>query len=145
MGSFRWDEAALAAFKKRAAQWRAEGAVRTHVTTPKPYAKLPKVKGPSELEVMLELQILGSALPAPLREFEAFDDRKFRLDFAWPERRIGVEVQGMVHRIKGRFGADIEKRALHMLAGWRVLEVSRKEIKSGAAIEWLLRLWEGKR
>ena len=51
----------------------------------------------------------------------------------------------MVHRIKGRFRADIEKRALALLAGWRVLEVSGAEIRSGQAIAWLIALLQAKR
>jgi hypothetical protein len=46
----------------------------------------------------------------------------------------------MAHRIKGKFKRDIEKRALAMLAGWRVLEVDGAAIKDGRAIAWTKRL-----
>ncbi len=46
-------------------------------------------------------------------------------------------MQGMAHRIKVKFKADIEKRALAMLSGWRVLEVGGDQVRSGQALEWL--------
>ena len=75
-----------------------------------------------------------------IREYYAINGRDFRLDFAWPSRKLYVEVQGMAHRIKGRFRADIERRALLTLAGWRGLEVGGAEIRNGKGIEWLKQL-----
>ena len=68
--------------------------------------------------------------------------RDWRLDFAWAQRRppVAVEVQGGVHRIKGKHRADIEKRAALMLAGWRVLEIDGATIRDGRALQWLLQL-----
>ncbi len=91
----------------------------------------------SKIEEMLAEQIAAAGLPAPVREFKYVHGRRFRLDFAWPDRMIGVEVQGMVHRIKKRFEADIEKRALGLLAGWRIMEVSGASIRSGQAVKWI--------
>lgn len=102
-------------------------------------------KGPSPLELAFAEQLSILRVPAPQREYQFLAERGFRLDFAWPGQRIAVEVQGMVHRIKGRFRADIEKRALALLAGWRVLEVSGAEIRSGQAIAWLIALMQVKR
>jgi very-short-patch-repair endonuclease len=110
---------------------------------PAPAPKLRAGRGPSELELLFAQQLTLLKLPNPLREFKHIEHRDFRLDFAWPDRRLGVEVQGMVHRIKARFSGDIEKRALGLLAGWRVLEVSGAEIRSGRAIAWLIALMDG--
>ena len=82
-------------------------------------------------------QITEAGLPEPVREFWHIPNRDFRLDFAWPALKLGLEVQGGAHRIKGKFKADMEKRALGLLAGWRILEVGGKEVRSGQAIEWL--------
>ena len=103
----------------------------------------PIPKGPSELEVMLSQQLDLLRLPAAVREYQAIPGRKFRIDFAWPDRFIGVEVQGMVHRIKGRFLRDTEKSCLHILHGWRVLPVSGNDIRSGRAASWITTLLEG--
>lgn len=75
-----------------------------------------------------------------LRNYFLFADRDFELDFAWPGLRVAVEVQGMAHRIKGKFKRDIEKRALALLAGWRVLEVDGESVRDGRAIKWALKL-----
>ncbi len=102
-------------------------------------------KGPSPLELAFAEQLSMLRVPAPKREYQFLAERGFRLDFAWPGQRVAVEVQGMVHRIKGRFRGDIEKRALALLAGWRVLEVGGAEIRSGQAIAWLIALMQVKR
>lgn len=108
-------------------------------------------QGPSKLELRFEQQMNeGGIWPAKedepagyFRQFYFLKGRDLTIDFAWPGFMIGVEVQGMAHRIKGKFKTDIEKRALAMLRGWRVLEVDGASIRDGRAIGWLRSLlWE---
>lgn len=94
----------------------------------------------SKLELRLEQQIEDAGLPKARRNHFPILGRDFEIDFAWPESMMGVEVQGMAHRIKGKFRADIEKRALCLLAGWHILEVGGAEIRSGKAIQWITQL-----
>jgi len=96
--------------------------------------------GPSQIERRFLQQIQTAGLPAPITEFYHLAGRDFRLDFAWPDRRIGVEIQGAAHRIKGKFAADIEKRALGLLAGWRVLEIDGRRVRNEVGIGWLREL-----
>jgi very-short-patch-repair endonuclease len=92
---------------------------------------------------MLALHIKADKLPEPVREFEFHPLRGWRFDFAWPAIKFAVEVDGEVHRIKERFHADIEKRAVALLNGWDVLHVGGREVRSGQAIAWLKALlWE---
>lgn len=104
--------------------------------------------GGSELEQLLAMQIAAVGnLPAPERHYPHIRGRAHNLDFAWPEwtvngMQIGVEVQGMAHRVKERFLADLEKRALGMLQGWLVLEVGGEQIENGKAMEWLQALFK---
>ena len=91
----------------------------------------------SKIERRLAQQIEESGLPAPMRNYFFLPTRDFEIDFAWPAHKLGVEVQGMAHRIKGKFKRDLEKRALALLAGWRVLEVGGDQVRSGQALEWL--------
>ncbi len=122
----------------------------TRVATPaeKMPRKAPKPpKPPSELEILFAAQIVEAGLPSPAREYPFLRGRAHRLDFAWPDYRVngmqlGVEVQGMVHRVKGRFSADLEKRALGLLQNWMILEVGGEQIRNGKAIEWLKELFE---
>ena len=117
----------------------AEYAARLNkATKTKPKAK--ESQQPSAIEELMAAQIAAAGLPEPVREYPHLRGSRHRLDFAWEGRKIGLEVQGMPHRIKERFEADITKRALGLLQGWRVLEVSGKAIKDGRAIEWLKQL-----
>lgn len=104
----------------------------------KPKAKA--TKAPSQIEELLAMHIKQAELPTPVREYQHIPGRRFRIDFAWPDRKLGVEVQGNVHRIKERFEADIIKRALGQMAGWRILEVSGRTIREGHAIQWVREL-----
>jgi very-short-patch-repair endonuclease len=94
----------------------------------------------SDIEEMLAFQIKAVGLPEPVREYKYIPGRRFRLDFAWPALKFGVEVQGMVHRIKKQFEADIYKRQLGLLAGWKILEVSGKTVRGGQAALWIAQL-----
>lgn len=97
----------------------------------------------SHLEETLALHIKAEKLPAPVREFVFAPPRRWRIDFAWPELRLAVEVDGEAHRIKGRFHADFEKHAQLALDGWTLLRVGGREVRSGQAVGWLKRLlWE---
>ena len=131
--SARWTEADVAAFQKRR---EAPGAG---------VKALKRLQRRSKLESALMAQMEAARLPTPFCEYRPLPHRKFRLDFAWPAEACGgistgIEVQGMVHRIKGRFKRDIEKRAELMLAGWRVLEVDGDSIRDGRAMQWIKRL-----
>ncbi len=101
----------------------------------------PAAPAPSLIEQRFAQQIVDAGLPEPVREYFHILGRDFRLDFAWPSLSIGVEVQGGAHRVKGRFSADIEKRALSLLAGWKVLEVNGAAVRDGRGIEWLKQLY----
>jgi len=102
----------------------------------------PAVPAFSQIHIRMRQQIQQAGLPPPIEEYYHIKGRDFRLDFAWPDRKIGVEVQGMAHRIKGKFHADIEKRALAMLQGWRILEVSGDTVRDERGIGWLKQLLE---
>lgn len=100
--------------------------------------------GPSELELMFAKQLSVLELPAPQREFKFHHNRDWRFDYCWPEKKIAVEVQGMPHRIRERFLADVEKLAMAQIHGWRVLLVAGQDVRSGRAVSWLVTLWEMK-
>lgn len=102
---------------------------------PKP-AAVAQSRKESQLERRFDQQLEQAWLPEPRKNWFFLNNRNFEFDRAWPALKVAVEVQGMAHRIKGKFKADIEKRALAMLAGWRVLEVDGASIRDGRAIEW---------
>jgi hypothetical protein len=76
---------------------------------------------------------LECGLPKPDFELTYIPGRKFRLDIAWPEYKIGIEVQGGIflkaaHSTGTGIKRDMEKRNLGILHGWRVLEVEPKDL-----------------
>lgn len=64
--------------------------------------------------------------PAPERELTFAKPRRFRFDFAWPEQRVAVEIDGGVwvggrHSTGAGYEKDAEKMNLAAVHGWRVL------------------------
>lgn len=121
----------------------ARAAAIEEVTTPPKRTGRPK-SGPSELELMFAKQLTVLGIQPPQREFKFHPNRDWRLDYAWPDRRLAVEVQGMPHRIRERFLSDVEKLAMAQIHGWRVLLVAGQDVRSGRAVSWLVTLWEMK-
>lgn len=129
----------------KAVRWSPEQLVeylKRHVLKPEPTraeVKQAQVRE-SKLERRFDQQLEAAGLPQPRRNWFFLNGRDYELDRAWPAQKIAVEIQGMAHRIKGKFQRDIEKRALAMLSGWKVLEVDGKSIRDGRAIEWTKQL-----
>ena len=95
----------------------------------------------SDIEAMFALQLRTTDIPTPVRNCVFLTDRKLELDFAWPDLKLGVEIEGAVHRIRERFHGDIEKHALALIHGWTVLRVDGRSIRNGKAIEWFEQLF----
>lgn len=83
-------------------------------------------------------------LPPPCFEYRFHDTRKWRIDIAWPEQRLALEVQGGIF-IKGRHsrGAALLKEweKLNTLAemGWRVLYCQPKDVCTMEMVETIKR------
>ncbi len=61
-------------------------------------------------------------LPAPVRQFRV---GRYRLDLAYPDRKIAIELLGEVaHWGRVRFQHDIDRRNALELAGWRQIDLS---------------------
>ncbi len=84
-------------------------------------------------------------LPSPIPEYRFHPDRRWRFDWAWPDRLIAVEQEGGVW-IQGRHsrGAgmvkDMEKYNEAGRLGWRVFRFTPQQIKSGEAYLFMLPL-----
>lgn len=71
--------------------------------------------------------------------------RKFEIDIAIPEHRIGVEIEGGVftrqaHGSISGILRDLEKHNLLTLQGWRVLRFRPDEVACGKAVEGIKNL-----
>ena len=95
----------------------------------------------SLLEDLLAWQIKVAKLPEPVREHRFAKPRRWRFDFAWPERMIALEVDGGTwvngrHSRGSGVAADCEKASRAAILGWRVLRVTGDQVKSGEALAW---------
>lgn len=130
MSSVRWTAEQLQEFERRRKTFKGVDIDAVH-------RKRETREGPSKIERRFEQQLTDAGITGYQRNYFFLPDRDLELDFVWVPVKMAVEVQGMAHRIKGKFKRDIEKRALALLAGWRVLEVGGDEVRSGKALEWL--------
>ncbi len=93
-----------------------------------------------KLHSRVALQLLG--LPKPVDEFIFHPTRKWRLDYAWPESKVALEVHGATHKggrhVTGKgFANDREKMNEAQLAGWIVIECTTDNISK--IRDWLER------
>lgn len=92
------------------------------------------------LEAVMDLQFRAVGLK-PERQYRFHDVRKWRLDFAFPDAKVAIEVDGGTftggRHTRGRgYAEDCRKRAEAMLLGWRVLNATGEQVKSGEALRW---------
>jgi len=93
----------------------------------------------SPLEVLLAWA-MDSAGIRYVSEYRFDPVRRWRLDFAFPERFLAVEIEGGGwiggrHNRGGGMEADCEKYNALALAGWRLLRFTGKTVKSGEALQ----------
>lgn len=78
------------------------------------------------------------------REYRFHETRKWRLDIANIEQKLGIEVEGGVY-INGRhtrgmsFESDCCKYAELAIMGWRLIRVTTRQVKQGLALTWIER------
>lgn len=94
----------------------------------------------------LDLQCRFAQLAIPQAEYRFHPTRKWRFDFAWPQVRLAVEVNGGAFAAAGGrhtrgagFRSDAEKLSEAAILGWRVIHVLPEQIRSGLALELVRR------
>lgn len=81
-----------------------------------------------------------------VREFNFHETRKWAFDFSIPGRKIAVEVEGGTLFGKSRhsrgegFVGDCDKYNEATRLGWRVFRFTTKMVKSGIAINYILKI-----
>ena len=102
----------------------------------------PKIKREFErAEVFLRaLEVRG--LPRPEREWKFEVKRRWRFDYAWPEKMVALEVEGGVwtggrHTRGAGFVRDMEKYNRAAVLGWRLLRVTPDKLVSFGTFEML--------
>lgn len=81
-------------------------------------------------------------LPRPVPEYTFHPTRKFRLDYAWTEPRVGLEVDGGIwsggaHGRGAGIVRDQEKTNLAAGLGWRILRVTPSGLCTPTTITYI--------
>lgn len=84
-----------------------------------------------------------------VRELKFHPTRRWKFDFAMPERMLAIECEGGAwsngrHTRGSGFVADMEKYNEAALLGWSVLRFDSKAIQSGQAIQFVMKVLEAK-
>ncbi len=82
---------------------------------------------------------VAAGLSRPVPEYRFHPTRKWRFDWAWPDFKIALEIEGGVwtggRHIRGSgFVKDIEKYNEAAIANWKVIRVTTKMFNSGDAL-----------
>jgi len=80
----------------------------------------------SVLEAKVWLLVRRCGVPLPRRQFwVALPGGRYRLDFAWPDRRVAIECDGWEHHgRRSAFAPDRARLAEFAAARWRILPVT---------------------
>lgn len=94
----------------------------------------------------LPAQLSLAGLPAPVPEYRFAPPRRWRFDWAYPDRRIALEREGGIwvrgRHTRGRgYEADCRKYNRAAVLGWVVLRFSPGMIRSGEALALVLEAW----
>lgn len=121
--------------------------IRAGITPPPtPKSKGNRVKQ-SERYAGIEWHKQG--IPTPTAEHR-FCERKWAFDFAWPDRKIALEIEGGVwsggrHTRGAGFVSDMAKYNRATVLGWRVIRCTPQQINSGEIFETLRAILGDKR
>lgn len=98
----------------------------------------------SMLEEIVLSRILFSQVGDPVEEYKFHPIRKWRFDFAFPDKKIAIEAEGGTwvsgrHSQGSGFNKDAEKYNEAAIMGWKVLRYTRATV--GRIIPDLKRLF----
>ena len=86
----------------------------------------------------------AAGIEEPQPEFRFHPKRQWRLDYAWPLRMLGLEIDGGIWtdgrhtRGSGRL-KDMEKQSEAAILGYRLLYVTPQQVKDGTAMDRIRR------
>jgi hypothetical protein len=87
-------------------------------------------------ESIVRAHLLLAGLPRPVCNLDIVEDGEWlaRADLAWPERRLIVEYDGLVHLDETQRRRDAARRNLLQARGWRVITLTADDLRR----PWLL-------
>lgn len=102
----------------------------------------------SSLERLFRIQLNANNIEGFVQEKIFHLTRRWRFDFAWPEIKLAVEIQGGTWS-KGRHArgsgikGDCEKYSQAAILGWRIIFATSEHVRSGEALQWVRLALEG--
>jgi very-short-patch-repair endonuclease len=95
------------------------------------------MRSQAEETLYAQLQLICAVLPE--REYRFDPSRRWRADFAFPQQKLLVEVEGGVwtegRHVRGSgYENDLEKYNAASLAGWRLLRFTPAMVNNGRAL-----------
>ena len=93
----------------------------------------------SKLEDKLVRILADVDVPTYQREHRFHPTRRWRFDFAWPDHKLAVEVEGGAwtggrHTRGSGFVADCDKYNAATVLGWRVLRFTTSHLRDEQAV-----------
>lgn len=79
----------------------------------------------------------------PEKEYRFHDKRKWRFDYAWPDYKIALEVEGGIWMNKGAHNTgkailrDIEKYNTATIMGWRIIRTTPNKLLTIETLDML--------
>ena len=102
----------------------------------------------SKPEESFALWMKTIGVKTPMREYVFYPPRRWRFDFAWPEEKFAVEIEGLLwfgkngqlaagrHQRRIGFEKDAEKYETAILDGWMVYRVPHTWVQIGNRMIW---------
>jgi hypothetical protein len=91
--------------------------------------------------IAFDRQCAFAGLPVPVPEYHFHPRRRWRFDWAFPDQRVALEVQGGAFLLTGGrhtrgagYRRDLEKFSEAAILGWRVLFVLPEQMADGRAL-----------
>lgn len=79
--------------------------------------------------------MMVAELPPCEREYRFHPTRLWRFDYAWPDLRLAVELDGFGHHKLSRYWGDVDKFNAAALLGWWVIHVTSKMVHQGTGLQ----------
>jgi very-short-patch-repair endonuclease len=100
------------------------------------------------MKISLPMQFKVAQVPEPVTEYKFHPSRRWRFDYAWPEKSLALEVDGGGF-VGGRHSRgtgiekDCEKFNEAAVLGWTVLRVTPRQVSDGRALAWVQEMLKG--
>src|SRR3972149_6357710 len=103
------------------------------------YKRLIKSVEKTKWEDQFRMLCKWMGLAVPVEQYRFDPHRRWKVDFAWPAFRVGVEIEGGIWRRGGgghshplHIERDLEKNNAALLLGWRMFRITGKMLRSKA-------------